>query len=219
MTTEKAQRLFLWMGMVGALAMAVASVSFFAGAQLDAELYSAAGLRERLEHHSLGAIDSMVMTVAMAVPLLLAGVGGVMMSFSALKRSTRAILWGAVLVWVLTIAAFVASLRIVAAGVARTGTGALWPPELMQSLQWMAWIPVGSTLLLWGAFTLWVATGTSPLPKTELKFTPFVLMLPFLFVGLLSEALQLSFAPAVYAAAPWAGFLCFVVLRLRGVAQ
>lgn len=219
MTTEKAQRLFLWMGIVGAFAMAVSSISFFYGASSDVELYSASGLRQRLESLSLSTIDSIVMTVAMSIPLLLAGVGGVMMSFRRLKRGTRAIVWGAVLVWVLSIAAFVASLRIVAAGVARTGAGALWPPELMQSLQWMAWIPVGSTLLLWGGFTLWVATGTSPLPKSAVKTTPFVLMLPILFVGLLSEALQLSFAPAVYAAAPWAAVLLFIALRLRGVAQ
>lgn len=203
MKTSKAQRLFLWMGIVGAFAAMVSSISFFHISVDAAGLYRADALRARLEQVPLQAVDGAVMTLAMSIPLLISGVGGWMMELREAPRTVRVLLWGGTIAWVLTIGTFVASLRIISAGIARAGTEVQWPAELLSTLQWAAWIPMTITWVLWGGVTAWIASSRSPMPASWARLSPAVLLVLFYGLSWIASFAVPHVAPALFAAAPW----------------
>lgn len=219
MKTSKVQRLFLWMGIVGAFAAMVSSISFFHISVDASGLYSADALRARLERVPLQAVDGAVMTLAMSIPLLVSGVGGWMMELREAPRTVRVLLWGGTIVWVLTIGTFVASLRIISAGIARAGGDVQWPAELLSTLQWAAWVPLVFTWLLWGGIGAWIASGRSPMPRSWARLSPAPLLVLFLGLSWIASFALPHLAPAMLAAAPWlalaVSFLALLAYRWR----
>lgn len=219
MKTSKAQRLVLWMGIVGAFAVMVSSVSFFHTVVDVPGLYNADALRARLEGIPLQAIDGAVMTLAMAIPLIISGVGGWMMELRDAPRMARVLLWGGTITWVLTIGTLVASLRIISAGMARAGGAVQWPAELLSTLQWAAWLPIGMTWLLWGGIATWIASGRSPMPSDWWRVSPAPLLALCLGLSWVASFALPDLAPALYAASPWfalaLSFIALVAYRWR----
>lgn len=213
MKTSKVQRLFLWMGIVGAFAAMVSSISFFHISVDASGLYSADALRARLERVPLQAVDGAVMTLAMSIPLLISGVGGWMMELRRVPRTVRVLLWGGTIAWVLSIGTLVASLRIISAGIARAGGEVQWPAGLLSTLQWAAWIPIGMTWLLWGGVGVWIASGRSPMPKGWARLSPAPLLVVFFALSWAVSLALPNLAPALFAAAPWLALsISFVAL-------
>lgn len=186
--------------------MMVAAISFFHVPIEARGVVSAEALRQRLEAVPLQTVDGAVMTAAMAVPLLIAGFGALMMEVRGISRSERVALWAGAIGWVLTLGAFVAALRMVSAGVAQMGGEVVWPPELLATLEWLAWIPGGLTLALWGGIGVWVGAGRAPVPAGWARYTPIVWMLFFWAVASAARWVVPSIAAMLYTAAPWAAF-------------
>lgn len=203
MRTSKAQRLFLWMGIVGAFAMIVSALTFFHVATDTMEVYTAEALGARLEAVPLHTMDTVVLTVTMSIPLLLAGFGAWMTELRVLSRSDRAILWGGAIAWVLSVAAFVAALRMASAGASKMGESVVWPADLLQTLAWLAWIPGGLTVALWGGIGVWILSGRAPVPSDWARWSPAGWMLWFFAVAFVAKAFAWSYAPALFAVAPW----------------
>lgn len=219
MKTTQAQRLLLFMGLVGAFAILMASWAVFGVPVETTGIYGVEGLRARMEAVQPGTVDLAFLIAVMSLPLMVGGITGFMLELRKTEKRVRWSMMGGVAVWILTIAAFVGAVRILGAGLEHLPADTEWPAEMETIFNGLSWLAIGSTMLLWLGLSLSIARGALPVPRQWVWLSPGVLLVAFLALAWVKGLVTGEPATRELVLAPWAAlmvsFAALLVVRWR----
>lgn len=219
MKTTQAQRLLLFMGIVGAFALLMSSLAFFGAPVGDVGLYSVDGLRARIATVPKPSVDLSFLIAMMGLPLLVAGTTGWMLELQSTSKATRWTMMAGVGVWILTLGAFLGGIRITSSALGHLPADVVWPSEIESILRGLSWLARLSTLGLWAGLAWRIWQGALPVPKRWALASPGVVVLGTVALAALWSLWSPQSRAAAFAIAPWAAlmvsFASLLIVRLR----
>lgn len=137
MTTTHAQRLLLLMGIVGCLALIVATVTVFGGGDVMVQTFGLAGMTERLlVLHGTNNLSLALTVSVMGVPLLAAGCTGASLELRHVEMSARIGLYMLLGIWIMNLLVYIGAL----------GVFSMSPDALASEIPW----PAGARRIFFG---------------------------------------------------------------------
>lgn len=216
MSSQQAQRLLLFAGVIGALVFVVGAASFFGVG--EGALYTVDGIAARLLAHAQGSLSLVFTVTLVGVPLLGAGCAGAMMELRALPTSPRVWLLVGIGLWIVSVVAFVAVLWVLSLSPAALLQIEQLPAEGRWIIRGVTGFAVLASVLLWATVFAQLSRGAWGLPRAWAWVTP--LPVASLLVAVASlGVLPGARGPLLAGTAPWLAVLLFFVvlwvLRLR----
>lgn len=219
MDTRQAQRILLFMGIVGAFAILVASWSVFGVSVETTNIYGVEGIRARLAAVKPGTVELSFLLGILSLPLLVAGTTGWMLELGTAEKRIRWTMMAGIGAWILVEGAFVGAIRILAANIGHLPVDTPWPEELEIILTGLSVLSIGSTFVLWLFLAAAIWLEKLPVPRQWALLSPGVLLVGFLALAWLSGLITGSYPARGYVLAPWLALILsfgsLLVYRVR----